>query len=80
MKNTDPEEKEINSAISAKIREMRIATGITQAEFADLLGGVSQAYVNRIERADYSFSISVLRRICKALDTTLTDFFDDLGL
>lgn len=77
---SEPDDKKVNKAISTKVRSLREAAGITQKEFANSLGNVSQSYVTRLERADYSFSITLMRRICKIFDITLADFFKDLNL
>ena len=61
--------------ISTKIQLARIEKGLTQKEFANLMG-VTQGMVSRWESGEYNFTIDTLLSICKALDL---EFFPSLS-
>lgn len=56
--------------VSTMIFKARIDRGMTQKEFAELLG-VSQGMVSKWESEDYNFSIEALAKICEKLDWDL---------
>ncbi len=61
------EEQKLNARIAEMIHGAREATGLTQAQLADLVG-TTQSVISRLEDADYEgHSLSMLRRIAEAL-------------
>lgn len=62
---------EVLAKISTAIIKARIERGMTQKEFASLLG-VSQSMVSKWESENYNFSIEALANICEKLDWDLT--------
>lgn len=52
--------------ISAMIVKARIDRGMTQKEFAEMLG-VSQSMVSKWESEDYNFTVEALAHICEKL-------------
>lgn len=56
--------------ISTMILKARIDKGMTQKEFAHLLG-VSQSMVSKWESEDYNFTVEALANICDKLDWDL---------
>ena len=52
--------------ISASIESKRINLGLSQKEFANLLG-VSQGMVSRYESGEYNFSIETLNELCSKI-------------
>ena len=56
--------------ISMAIFKARIERGMTQKDFASLLG-VSQSMVSKWESENYNFSIEALANICEKLDWDL---------
>ena len=58
---------EVLAKISATIFKARIDRGLTQKEFASLLG-VSQSMISKWESEDYNFSVEALSNICDKLD------------
>ena len=62
----------VNAEVARMIYELRREAGLTQQELADLIG-TTQSVVSRLEDADYDgHSLSMLHRIAKALNRTLT--------
>ena len=58
------------------IADLRRIRGLTQTELADLVG-VSQPHISRVEKGDEGPSLSVFRKIAKALDVELSDLFSE---
>lgn len=57
---------------AARLREIRLSRGMTQAELAHQ-GQVSEAYIGRLERAEGEPGIDLVDRLAKALGTTSAD-------
>lgn len=55
------------------LRETRETAKITQVRLAERLG-TSQSFVSKSERGEIRLDLVQLRRICRALDTTLPEF------
>lgn len=67
-------EEELEIAIGMRIRQLRVARGLTLDELATA-SGVSRAMISRIERAEASPTASLLARLCAALGLSLSAFF-----
>lgn len=67
-------EDQLDIAIGARLKRMRMARGLTLDELAGV-SGVSRAMISRIERAEASPTASLLARICAALGLSLSAFF-----
>ena len=66
------EEERVNAQVAQMIYELRTDAGLTQNELARMIG-TTQSVISRLEDADYEgHSLSILRRIAKALDQELT--------
>ncbi|MGZ9723299.1 helix-turn-helix domain-containing protein [Rhizobium miluonense] len=65
---------DLELAIGARIKELRIARGLTLDELANA-SAVSRAMISRIERAEASPTASLLSRLCAALGLSLSAFF-----
>lgn len=65
-----PSEDEKN----ARMRDARIACGLSQQELAALVGATRQT-IGLIEAGRYNPSLKLCTAICKALDKTLNDLF-----
>lgn len=57
---------------AARLREIRLSRGMTQAELAHQ-ARVSEAYIGRLERAAGAPGIDLVARLAKALGTTSAD-------
>lgn len=68
--------QDIESAISERLRRLRMAAGFTLDELG-LRSGVSRAMISRIERAETSPTAALLARLSEALGLTLSAFFAD---
>lgn len=62
--------------IGHKLKELRVAKGLTQEELADR-AELSKGFISQIERDLTSPSISTLVDILQCLGTNLKDFFND---
>ncbi len=71
-------EEELDIAVGARIRQLRIDKALTLDELARS-SGVSRAMISRIERAEASPTASLLARLCAALGLSLSAFFADEG-
>ncbi|EJK85709.1 putative transcriptional regulator [Rhizobium sp. AP16] len=65
---------DLEIAIGARIKQLRIARGMTLDELANA-SAVSRAMISRIERAEASPTASLLARLCAALGLSLSSFF-----
>ncbi len=60
--------------IGKKIKELRVATGLTQEELADR-SELSKGFISQLERDLTSPSIATLMDILQCLGTTVSEFF-----
>ena len=60
--------------VKLKIRDRRLALGMTQQELAEKVGDF-QPHVQRWEKGQ--IGIRLLKRVAKALDTTMDDLVED---
>lgn len=65
-----------DSAIAAKLRELRAEQGLTIEALATA-SGVSRAMISKIERGEASPTAALLARLCSALGFSLSTFFAD---
>jgi transcriptional regulator with XRE-family HTH domain len=64
-------EDRLNLRVAQMIHDKRVASGLTQAQLAKLIG-TTQSVIARLEDADYQgHSLSMLHRIARALDGRL---------
>ena len=62
--------------VGSRIRELRNARGLTQAQLAQSCG-LHRTFIGSVERGERNVAILNLRLIAKALRTPLPDFFGD---
>ena len=62
-----------NEILTRLMREMRLATGLTQAACADSLGK-PQSYVSKIEAGNQRIDLLQLREYCLVCGVSLTSF------
>jgi putative transcriptional regulator len=61
-----------------KIRELRVARGLSQAELAKVMQ-VSRQTINAIETERYTPSLPLALALARYFDTTVEEVFDDGG-
>ncbi len=66
----------VDFAVSAKIRELRLAMGLSGMQFAAKIG-VTHQQVQKYEKGTNRISAGRLAAIAKALDKEVAFFFDD---
>ena len=57
-------------AIGRRVRDLRIASGLTQEELAEMVG-ISVSFVGHIERGEKKFSLETTRSLASCLGVTL---------
>ena len=62
--------------IGQKLKELRVAKGLTQEELADR-AELSKGFISQLERDITSPSIATLMDILQCLGTTINDFFSE---
>ena len=65
------------AALGKKIREERLKKNLTQSELAFLCNDIDYSQINRIELGKVNFTVTYLKIIATALQTTPKDFLDD---
>lgn len=74
---TNSKHENIYNKIGKNIKKYRLKKGLTQRELADKLL-LSESFIAKLESITYqSISIDTLEQISKALDTNITNFFDE---
>ena len=62
--------------VGSRIRELRIARGLTQAQFGEACG-LHRTFIGSVERGERNIAILNLRLIARTLRVSIADFFDD---
>ena len=62
-------------AFAKKVRETRLAKGISQEKLGSL-AGVHRTYIGMIERAEKNITLSNMEKIAKGLGVRLRDLID----
>jgi DNA-binding Xre family transcriptional regulator len=73
-----PKEKDILVQVADIISKKAKAKYKSNVEFADVCG-IHESSIRRILQGKQNISINVLKRICDALDTKLSDLLKDSG-
>ena len=63
-----------NMRIGRRVRELRLAAGLSQRGLSRLVG-ISQQHLMRCETGRQELKASTLWRICSVVDTDLSEFF-----
>jgi len=66
---------DIKEKFGNKLKELRIARGLSQEKLA-LLADLDRTYIPSIEKGKRNVSITVLEKLAKALYINIKDFFD----
>ena len=64
----------IKTSFGARVRQLRTERGLTQEEFADLVG-LDRTYISGIERGVRNVGLLNIERIAKGLGVALHDLF-----
>ena len=68
--------KEVLIRFGNKVRDERTKLGISQEELA-ARAGVHRTYIGMIERAEKNITLENIKKVCKALGLSISDFFKD---
>ena len=63
--------------VGTLVRQLRIAAGMSQEEFADRCG-VHRTYIGSIERGEKAITVETAKKIVEALNIPLSKFFQKL--
>lgn len=74
--NVNLSDRHFLEELGYRIREWRVAKGMTQAELADACE-LHRTFIGSVERGERNIAILNLRRIARALRVKLTDLFVD---
>ncbi len=66
-------------AKNLRMKSARIALDLTQAELANIVD-VSRQTIVAIEKGEYNPTIKLCLAICRALNKTLNDLFEEVSL
>lgn len=66
---------DIRSKIGLRIKELRAERGVSQEEFANLIG-MSHSYFGEVETGKRNVAAVNLEKIAKGLGVSLAEFFD----
>ena len=66
---------DIKQAVGKRIRELRNKLGVSQEEFADMVG-LDRTYITSVECGKRNISIVNVEKIAKALKVSLSEFFN----
>ena len=69
--------KALAENVGALVRQLRVAAGMSQEEFADRCG-VHRTYIGSIERGEKAITIETAQKIVEALNLSLSQFFQKL--
>lgn len=61
--------------VGRRVKELRNKLGISQEELADLVG-LDRTYITSVERGRRNISIVNIEKLAKALNVTLSEFFE----
>lgn len=70
--------KNINIEIGKRLKERRLKQGLSQEQFAERIG-IHRTYVGSIERGEKAITVKTLNKICKSLDTNLSEFLKNIS-
>ena len=76
-RDRDPAEPivaELEEVIAVNVRALRLQAGLSVSDMADRIG-ISKAMLSKIENAQTSCSLSMLRRLAEGLDVPVTSLF-----
>ena len=68
----------MQKAIGKRIRELRLARGMTQEAVAEK-ARIHTKYFGNIERGEVNLTVSTIERIAQALDVPVLEMFQDAG-
>lgn len=66
---------DIKQAVGKRIRELRNKLGVSQEEFADMVG-LDRTYITSVECGKRNISIVNIEKIAIALNVSLSEFFN----
>jgi len=59
-----------------RMKQLRVSAGFSQEELS-FKCDLDRTYINHVERGKRNLSLSSIEKICKGLNVSLTEFFND---
>lgn len=69
--------EDLRSEFGRRVRELRVAQGLSQEELAER-AGLHRNYIGGVERGERNVALLNIGRLARALDVTLADLFTNL--
>lgn len=69
---TDSDAEDIRAVFGAKLREARLAAGLTQGQVAERIGSI-QAYISRLENGLENPGLATVDMLAKAVGKRIVD-------
>ncbi len=67
----------IRFEIGSRIKQLRIKKGLSQEKLAEL-AELNMSYIGQVERGEKNPSVETVYRICKAMETDMSQLFKNL--
>ena len=68
-------QRSLRRKIGERLRELRVAAGVTSQEALAHRAGVHRTYIGRLERGESGVTVDMLAAILAALSVSLSEFF-----
>lgn len=72
-----PRKRDILKRFGARVRELRLQTGLSQEKFAAKCG-LDRTYLGSVERGERNIALRNIEKIAKALGSTISDLTSNL--
>lgn len=69
------QEKALLAKVGKRIRELRLAIGLSQEKLA-FKSGLDRTYIGSVERGERNIAVINLNKVCAALDISIAELFN----
>lgn len=75
MPSATPKQLALRKAFGARVRELRLAAGLSQEELAHR-AEIDRSYVGQVERGERNISLDNIHRLAESLETVASRLLD----